>query len=151
MGGGKSSSQTTKVKLPKELEAGAVGALGGALQSASLPYSPNRGITIAGFSPDQQAAMNNANTGAATFGLASGAGQSYLPATQTGAGGVQGYSTGALFDQNVDASMSMQDRQLREDILQGYANTGSKILGDDFAQNRAQLPLSGGIYGNGGK
>jgi len=127
MGSGKGSTQTTEVKLPEELQQGAVGTLGAALQSASLPYAPNRGVTIAGFSPQQEAAFQGANAASSAFGLGTGAG-GYMPQQEIGAGGVKGYSTGALYDQNVERSMSEADQLRRSRLLENYGTIGDTIL-----------------------
>ena len=138
MGGGKGSKQTTTVKLPEELEQGAVGALGGAMQSASLGYRPNQGITIAGFSPQQEAAMRSADAAASAFGLGVGGG-GYLPQQETGAGGVKGYSTGALLAENIGKSMTQEDVQQRDEVLANYGMIGNKILG---GPRLGDLPLN---------
>jgi len=129
MGGGKGGSQTTTVKLPEELEQGSVGTLGAALQSASLPYAANRGVTIADFAPQQYAAMRNAESGAGAFGFAqSDPSAQYLPPALLGAGGARGFSTGALYDQNVNVSMTEDDLARREALLQNYGLIGDKVL-----------------------
>ena len=174
-GGGKGGSQTTttKVELPATLERGAEGVLSGALQAASLGYRPNRGVTIAGFSPQQMAAFSGANDAASAFGLPSAPqGQSpgggYLPPTQTGAGGVQGYSTGALLDQNVAASMTEEDLQARAEVLAQFARDAAGVRakgsggpdimqtpyylsGDQVAQGGAGGQAAGASGGFGGK
>jgi hypothetical protein len=163
MGGGKGSTSTSTIDLPQELEQGAVGTLGAALQSAALPYSPNRGVTIAGFSPQQEAGFQNADAAASAFGLAAG-GQDYMPQQETGAGGVRGYSTGALYDENVNRSMGAADRLSREQLLRNYGMIGNTILSggtlggvnlwgapsSNAPTGGAPAPSSGGGGGGGG-
>lgn len=126
-GGGKGGSKETTVELPPELETGSAGAIGAAMQSAALPYKPNRGVTIAGFSPQQEAVFDGTNAAAAAFGLPIAQGN-YLPEMETGAGGVKGYSTGALFDENVDKSMTEEDIIAREKLLENYGMIGDQVL-----------------------
>ncbi len=125
-GGGKGGSEETTVKLPPELEKGAIGALAGALRSAALPYTPNRGATIAAFSPQQQAAFEGANQAAAAFGMPTGGG-GYLPQAETTAQGYKGYSTGGLYDQMLNQSVSPENQAARAAILGDYAHTADQI------------------------
>lgn len=102
MSGGKGGSQTSSVEIPKWLEEPAKRNLARGEQAANIGYMPYYGPDVAALNPTQQAAMSNANSAASAFGLAApvGAG-SGLPQAQTFAGGVQGYSSGDLFDQAV--------------------------------------------------
>jgi hypothetical protein len=127
MSGGKGGSQTTKTKIDPKLEQGAIGTLAGALKAASLDYSPNRGITIAGLSPQEQAANQGANMAAGAFGLPMAQMGGYLPEVEQGAGGVSGYSTGALYDQNVGKSVTKKQQQERANILKGYGQIAGEI------------------------
>ena len=148
--GGKSSTQKVVTELPESLEAGAAGTLGAALQSASLPYSPNRGVTIAGVAPQQEAAMQGSNMMASALGLPIGDTQGYLPQTETGAGGFQGYSTGGLYDQTVNRSVTPEAQIARENVLKNYGLIGTNILGEQFPDMEPQLrPVN--AYGAGGK
>lgn len=102
MSGGKGGSQTSSVEIPKWLEEPAKRNLARGEQAANIGYMPYYGPDVAALNPTQEAAMANANSAASAFGLAApmGAG-SGLPQAQTFAGGVQGYSSGSLFDQAV--------------------------------------------------
>ena len=86
-GGGKSgsSTQTTKVKLPKVLRRAARENIALADDVGRLGFMPNLGPTVAGFSPGQRAAMDNTNQAAQAFGMQS-------------AGDVDGYMMGESFD-----------------------------------------------------
>lgn len=96
MGKGKSSSQ--EMKINPELAAAAKENYGMAQQIAKLGYQPNRGVTIAGFTPQQQAAMSGNVNAASAFGLPTAAPMAGMPPTETSATGIQGYSTGAEYD-----------------------------------------------------
>jgi hypothetical protein len=101
-GGRKGGEQTTEIN--DTLRRAARPLVGQAGQVADLPYMPNRGIQFAGFSPMQTAAFDNTNSAANAFGLNTGAGQSYLPPTET-QGNISGYSTGGVFDNARNASL----------------------------------------------
>jgi hypothetical protein len=74
-------------------------------EASKIPYSPNRGVTIADFTPQQKAAMANTSAAADAFGLASGDSPA-MPAAETSATGIKGFSTGAEFDDMVSKSLS---------------------------------------------
>lgn len=66
--------------------------------AAALGYQPNRGVTIAGFTPMQQAGFQNISNAASAFGMARPQNaMAGMPQTQT-QGGIAGYSTGPHFD-----------------------------------------------------
>lgn len=125
-GGGKGGKQTDTKEIPLSLETGAQSALASAMQAASLDFSPNRGVTIAGFSPQQEAAFAGANMAASAFGMPTGDGQ-YLPEAQTTADGYKGYSTGGLYDEMRAQSMSASDVAKRNAILSQYAKDAKTI------------------------
>jgi len=149
MGGGKGGKDVTKVELPEELQEGAKGVLAAAMQSAALPYSPNRGVSIAAFTPQQQAAFQGANAAAQAFGLPAASNQQMAQANPTperSANGVMGYSTGKLFDQNKNASMSQEDQRKRDDLLKYYGTVGR-----DIDPRSAPSGGKGGTPSGGGK
>lgn len=125
-GGGKGGKTETTTRLDPRLEEGAASAVAGALQSAGLDYSPNRGATIAAFTPQQQAAFQGANEAAAAFGLPTGGVN--MPAAES-MGGIEGYSTGGLYDEMLKKSMTPQQQQERGNILDFYSQQGQKIKG----------------------
>tara|TARA_R110000868_G_scaffold4418_2_gene27716 strand:- start:11100 stop:11576 length:477 start_codon:yes stop_codon:yes gene_type:complete len=127
MAGGKSSTQTNEVELPPELKKGSIAALSGAMQSASLPYSPNRGITQAAFAPGQMDAFRSADDAATAFGMRSSGLGNYLPTPQRDAGGIKGYGSGEQYDQMLDMSTTAATRRKHDDILLGYGNAGRDI------------------------
>ena len=105
-GGGKGGSSNSSQQIDPGLTAAARDALDFASAGAAMPFSANRGVQIAGFTPQQEAGMAAADTAAAAFGLPSTGGVTGMPATETSATGIQGYSTGGEFDAMRDASMS---------------------------------------------
>lgn len=103
-GGGKGGSQSTSVKVPEWLENAARTNMARADELAQIGYTPYYGPDVAAFSPMQLAAMQGTNSAAAAFGLGGGGDpMAGVPAPQTFAGGVQGYSSQPLFQQSMDA------------------------------------------------
>jgi hypothetical protein len=98
-GGGKGGQSTTEVKIPEWLETAARGNIGRAENVAGLGYTPYYGPDVAAMTPMQTAAGQGINTAAGAFGLGSGELSMGMPAPQTFAGGVQGYSSGGLYDE----------------------------------------------------
>lgn len=126
--GGKGGKNTTTVELDPRLEEGAVNAMAGALASAGLDYSPNRGTTIAAFSPQQMAAFQGANQAAGAFGLPTGGEPANsMPTPEMGASGVLGYSTGGQYDANIAASVSPEQQAERQGILDYFGQSGMNL------------------------
>lgn len=100
-GGGKGGKTTTEVKIPEWLESAARSNIGRAENVAGLGYTPYYGPDVAAMTPMQTAAGQGINTAAGAFGLGSGELSMGMPAPQTFAGGVQGYSSGGLYDQSL--------------------------------------------------
>lgn len=103
-GGGKGGKSTTEVKIPEWLESAAQESLGRGQAVANLGYTPYYGPDVAAMTPMQAAAGQGISSAAGAFGLPGGGmtGMEGMPAPQTFAGGVQGYSSGNLFDQSVN-------------------------------------------------
>lgn len=128
MGGGKSSETTSTVEIPEELKLGAAKALSSGMDAAALPYSPNRGVTIAGQTDMQRAANQNYSDASNAFGLdAPRNANASLAPTESAANGIQGYSTGALYDANRNSSMTRAQQQERQNILNGYSGMSDQI------------------------
>ena len=100
MAGGGSNTQTTTVEIPAWLQEAAQSGLARGQQAAGIGYVPYRGPDVAALTALQQAAMANTSAASSAFGLGAspmpGAG---MPAVQTFAGGLQGYSSAPLYDQ----------------------------------------------------
>lgn len=107
MSGGKGGSTTTKVEIPAWLEGAAKSNLARADEIAKIGYTPYYGPDVAALTPMQQAAMRNTNSAASAFGMAAPSDpMAGMPAPQTFAGGVQGYSSAPLYQESVDALQS---------------------------------------------
>ena len=96
--------------MPAFAETGVQQTAGVGTDAASTGYTPMYGVDIAGFSPMQTAAFEGTNQMANAFGMPTADNQSYLPPTQT-IGGVTGYSSGDVFDANVDALKTRRPAQ----------------------------------------
>lgn len=108
-GGGKGGSTTQSVTIPAWLEQAAQSGLARGNQAASIGYVPYRGPDVAALTPMQEAAMGNTSMASSAFGLgASPLPSAGMPAAQTFAGGVRGYSSAPIYDQAVN-ELQMRD------------------------------------------
>ena len=108
-GGGKGGSTSTEVSIPAWLEDAAKSGLARGTQAAGIGYVPYRGPDVAALTPMQQASMANTSAASSAFGLgASPMPSAGMPAVQTFAGGMQGYSSAPLYDQAVN-ELKMRD------------------------------------------
>jgi hypothetical protein len=100
MAGGGSNTQTTTIEIPAYLQEAAQGLIARANQTSQIGYTPYYGPDVAAMTPLQQAAISNTNLGASAFGLGGTSSPTAgMPQMQTFAGGLQGYSSGGLYDQ----------------------------------------------------
>jgi len=108
-GGGKGGKSSTEVSVPAWLQEAAQSGLARGEQAAGIGYVPYRGPDVAALTPMQEAAMANTSMASSAFGLGAspmpGAG---MPAAQTFAGGVRGYSSAPIYDQAV-SELQMRD------------------------------------------
>lgn len=99
-GGGKGGSTSTSVEIPAWLQEAAQGNLAKANEISKIGYTPYYGPDVAALTPLQQAGMANTNMGASAFGLGgTPSPMAGMPTAQTFANGMQGYSSGGLYDQ----------------------------------------------------
>jgi len=99
-GGGKSGSESVETSLPEWLRGPAERNLGRAEDVQRLGYMPYRGPEVAGFDPNQVAAMQNNADAARAFGFnAPIDAMAGMPTTQMYAGGISGYDSNAIYDQ----------------------------------------------------
>lgn len=97
-------TSTNKQTIDPRISKAAGPLIGMSKRLGKLPFVPNRGITIAGFNPQQQAAFDGIGQAAAAYGMPSSS-QGGIPAPTMGADGISGYSTGPSYDQMMGASM----------------------------------------------
>jgi hypothetical protein len=101
MSGGKGGSQTTKVEIPKWLENAAQSNIARGEYASTLGPIAYYGPDVAALTPMQEAAMANTGQAASAFGTAGGglSPSAGMPAANTYAGGLRGYSSGDIYDQ----------------------------------------------------
>jgi hypothetical protein len=102
MSGGKGGRESTEVKIPAWLEDAAKESLARGAYVGDIGYTPYYGPDVAAMTPIEIAANQGLASAAGAFGLPGGGlsmGTEGMPAPQTFAGGVQGYSSGGLYDQ----------------------------------------------------
>lgn len=157
-GGGKGGSTTSQVTIPAWLESAARQNLSRADQLAQIGYTPYYGPDVAAFTPMQQAAFEGTNQAAAAFGMPTAQGTG-MPAPQTFAGGVQGYSSAPMYQQAVDALAAARPGQYAAlnapfiDPVTGAApaspfGSGGAQMMPNTPMNAAQRVMTGG--GGGG-
>ena len=102
MSGGKGGGQSTKTEIPVWAEEATKRNLARAEDVQRIGYMPYYGPDVAAFNPTQQLAMQNNMDAAAAFGLAS-PGQNAMAGmpSATNYNGIQGYSSGRLYEQAV--------------------------------------------------
>lgn len=100
MSGGKGGSQTTQVEIPQWLSNAAQANLMQGRDVSRIGYTPYYGPEVAALTPTQQAARSNIGQFAQAFGM-QGVQDMALGAPTTYQGGIQGYSSGSLYDQAV--------------------------------------------------
>lgn len=109
-GGGGSQTQVVQSEMPQWMQDAAKENLARAKYASQIGYTPYYGPDVAAMSPMQTQAMQSTGMGMQAFGLAPQgfdpmAGQ---PQPQTFMGGLQGYSSGGLYDQ---ALAQLQERR----------------------------------------
>jgi hypothetical protein len=123
-GGGKGGSTSTEVSIPAWLEQAAQSGLARGQQAAGIGYVPYRGPDVAALTPMQEAAMANTSAASSAFGLGAspmpGAG---MPAAQTFAGGVRGYSSAPIYDQAVN-ELRMQNPEQYAKLMAPFSGGG---------------------------
>jgi hypothetical protein len=103
-GGGKGGKQTTEVKIPAWLEAGARNNMARANELAQIGYTPLYGADVAAFTPMQQAAFQGTADAASAFGQAAPVNpMGGMPQAMTFADGTTGYSSAPLYEQSLAA------------------------------------------------
>lgn len=157
-GGGKGGKQTTEVKIPKWLEGPVRENIAKANEIAKIGYTPYYGPDVAAFTPMQEAAFANTAAGASAFGLGTPVGSAVtgMPAPQTFAGGIQGYSSGSLYDQALAELQRRNPGQFAAisslfiNPQTGAAPTANFALPEPPARSSSGLHRIGGGGGGGG-
>jgi len=140
-GGGKGGSTSTEVSIPAWLQEAAQSGLARGTQAAGIGYVPYRGPDVAALTPMQEAAMANTSMASSAFGLGAsplpGAG---MPAAQTFAGGVRGYSSAPIYDQAV-SELQMRDPAQYAKLMAPFSGGGQFGI--------TSMPMGGGAQSYG--
>ena len=138
MSGGKGGGQSTKTEIPVWAEEATKRNLARAEDVQRIGYMPYYGPDVAAFNPTQQLAMQNNMDAAAAFGLAS-PGQDAMAGMPraTDYNGIQGYSSGGLYDQAVAEF---------ERNKPGYAREYNDLFAKNSSSNMPSYP--GPFYPN---
>lgn len=102
-GGGKGGSQTSQTEIPDWIRDPAIRAIDRGERIAEIGYTPYMGPEVAALSQPQMSAMMNTGSAANAFGMGGGDPLAGMPAPQTFAGGMQGYSSYPLYQETQDA------------------------------------------------
>jgi len=164
MSGGKGGKTTTEVQVPQWLEDAARENIARGSDVAKLGYTPYYGPDVAAMTPMQTAAAQNINQGASAFGLAAPSDpMAGMPKAETFAGGVQGYSSGPIYDESLtrlkqerpgqyDAitGMFIDPQTGRSNYTPGTIGTGSlgSGKGSTTPESTGAIASSGGRSGN---
>lgn len=153
-GGGKGGSTSTEVSIPAWLEQAAQSGLARGQQAAGIGYVPYRGPDVAALTPMQEAAMANTSAASSAFGLgASPAPGAGMPAVQTFADGMRGYSAAPLYDQAVN-ELKMRDPAQYAKLMAPFSAGGqfgitSMPMGGSAPQSYGQPMREGPPQGSG--
>jgi hypothetical protein len=139
MSGGKGGSTTQQVTIPDWLQQPAQRNLARAEEAAKVGYMPYYGPDVAAFTPMQQQAMQANVDAASAFGLVPQGTQAMagMPQAQD-FGGVQGYSSGSMFDQALAELASRRPGQYAQ-YTQSFVDPMTGIPVSNFDGGRAQV------------
>jgi len=125
MSGGGGKGGQSQQSIDPRLAAASSAAIDRATAASKLPYAPNRGVTIAAFTPQQEAAMRNTGAAATAFGM-EGSTASGMPPPETSASGIRGYSTGKDYDEMIAKSLSPELQAAINNFFSVTAGAGGK-------------------------
>jgi hypothetical protein len=139
MSGGKGGSTSQKVTIPDWLQQPAQRNLARAEEAAKVGYMPYYGPDVAAFTPMQQQAMQANVDAASAFGLVPQGTQAMagMPQAQD-FGGVQGYSSGSMFDQALQELASRRPGQYAQ-YTQQFVDPMTGIPVSNFDGGHAQV------------
>ena len=172
MPGGLSGRTVSETKIPEYIENAARSNLARADELARIGYVPYYGPEIAAFSPMEEAAFQGTNMAASAFGMPTGAVS--MPAPETFASGVRGYSSAPMYEaaraqlaarfpgqyaaltapfiNPVTGAQPMSPFGLTSPPMgygdmMGGANVGAPAIRESSADNREQILLPRGARG----
>lgn len=156
--GGKGGQQTSSstVKLPKEIEDQAKANIGIANEVAAIGYTPYQGNTVAAFTPNQQAAMQNNAHSMNAFNMGGPGAQAKqagvnpmtgMKMNATNQGGVMGYSPMGQYNAAVNAIPDAQRAMIESFTMNprtGAGPTNPTVPGIKFQYGQGQGGGQGG-------
>lgn len=96
---------------------------------ASRPHEPNRGVTVAGFTPQQEASFGMTNDAAKAFGFSPATSPvAAMPKMTKSPQGIEGYSLAPEYDKSV----SMLPKEVRDQMASFYKQAGKKTPEKSF-------------------
>jgi hypothetical protein len=150
---GSSSKETTEIKIPENEKRAAIESYNRAKASADLGNMGYYGPDVAAMTPQQIAGQQNTLDMASAFGMnvPQGGAMSGMPQAQTFAGGVQGYSSGDMYDQSLQELKNRNPAQaaayeklypnafssLGSQASAAELNRPESYLGPQYSQNEA--------------
>lgn len=142
----KGGSTSQQVAIPDWIKGPAQRNLARAEEAAKIGYMPYYGPDVAAFTPMQQQAMQATTDAAAAFGLVPQGTQAMagMPQAQD-FGGVQGYSSGSMFDQAVAELASRRPGQYAQ-YTQLFVDPITGLPVSNFDGGRAQINPDAGQY-----
>lgn len=119
---------------------------------ASGGYQPNRGVTIAGFTPKQNEAFSMGDAAATAFGFAP-SGRDPMPATEESAYGIAGYRPSREYDA-MREGLPPEYLNLIENFYKmlggegGGGPSGTRYAGGSSPAPDGWIPGENGMFGN---
>ncbi len=125
-------TRETEQSIDPKLSAASGRNLDRAEKAGMIPFMPNRGATIAAFTPQQRSAFNMSNDAAAAYGFETLG--DYVPPPIVTTGGIAGHSPAAAYDEMKAASVPLALQQYIDSFfIDPYGHpsepTGKKNLG----------------------
>lgn len=127
MGDFLTSKSTSRQEIDPTLAAESASLIGLLRMMMSEEPQYNRGVTIAGFTPTQEAAFNNQSTAAKAFGMAAPE-STGLPKTTTSASGIEGYSIAP----EVEASKNLLPESFKKMMEEWRTKAGTETPVQSF-------------------
>jgi hypothetical protein len=141
---GSASKETTETKIPENEKRAAIESYNRAKASADLGNMGYYGPDVAAMTPQQIAGQQNTLDMASAFGMnvPQGGAMSGMPQAQTFAGGVQGYSSGDLYDESLRAFQERSPEQAA-----AYQNIYPNAFPSQQSGSMSDVEQSGYPYG----
>ncbi len=125
----KTSKQTAQSEIDPTLAAESQALMELFKSIAARPHQVNRGVTVAGFTPQQEASFGMTNDAAAAFGFSPATSPvAAMPKTSRSPQGIEGYSLAPEYDKSV----SMLPKEVRDQMASFYKQASKKVKQKSF-------------------